>query len=119
MVRITSLLTPQTKIRGKPLASTCICRPAAVWALTIQAVRTGQSSSRLTPPDRAGGRMVSQLDVTDLAAGRAVIQQTTSSNPNCGSPLQNKLSSQLGSNFLSPYTEPDQQFISTRASPFN
>ncbi|VDL95197.1 unnamed protein product [Schistocephalus solidus] len=58
-------------------------------------------------------------DVTDAAAGLALVWQPTSSNPFCDSSVQNKLSSQLASHFYSTYTEPGQKVVATKASPIN
>ncbi|VDM00531.1 unnamed protein product [Schistocephalus solidus] len=58
-------------------------------------------------------------DVADAVTGRAIVWQPTSSNPYYDSSVQNKLSSQVTSDFLSPSTELGQNFVATRASHIN
>ncbi|VDM00336.1 unnamed protein product [Schistocephalus solidus] len=66
------------------------------------------------------GRQANCLDlgVSDVAAGRAIVRQPTSSNPFCDSSVQNKLFSQLAFQFLSP-TGPGQKVVMARAFPIN
>ncbi|VDL95022.1 unnamed protein product [Schistocephalus solidus] len=58
-------------------------------------------------------------DVADEAAGRVLVRQPTSSNPFCGSYVQNKISSKLASHLLSPSTEPGLKVVPARISPIN
>ncbi|VDL94842.1 unnamed protein product [Schistocephalus solidus] len=80
-----------------------------------------KTDSHLTALDALCDCVVSHTlgDVTDTAAGRALVWQPTFSNPFCNSSIQNKLSSQLASRFSSPSTEPDQKVVVARASPIN